>query len=227
MDAQSVSSILNPTPQPTTSASTPGGALGKEDFLKMLTAQLQYQNPLDPMNDQEFVAQMAQFSSLEQLENMNTTLTQNAQYNMLLSQTINNTMATSLIGRTVTADTNAVGISGGGGTSVTFNAASFALNGTITISDSNGNVVRTLTVNNLPAGNNSVKWDGKDDKGNQVPDGSYTYSVSLTDTSGASVTASTFTTGTVAGVKYISGQAYLLIDGAYIPLSDIREIKQG
>ena len=223
MDTQSISSILNPPAKQETAKA--GDSLGKDDFLRMLTAQLQYQNPLDPMNDQEFVAQMAQFSSLEQLQNMNATMTQNSQWNMLLSQTINNTMATSLIGRTVTADSNAIGINGDGGATLTFNSDAFALNGTVTISDSEGKAVRILQLDNLAAGQNSIHWDGKDTEGNTVPSGSYSYQVDLFDTNGASVKNSTFTSGTVDGVKYIDGSAYLLVDGAYIPLSQIREIK--
>ncbi len=141
MDAQSVSSILNPPVKE--EVKKPGDILGKDDFLKLLTSQLKYQNPLEPMNDQEFVAQMTQFSSLEQLQNMNSTLSQNAQWNMLLSQTINNTMATSLIGKEITADSNAIGISGGDGADISFQSADFALTGTITIYDEKGNVVRT------------------------------------------------------------------------------------
>jgi len=225
MDTQSISSILNPAPRE--EAKKSGDILGKDQFLKLLISQLQNQNPLEPMNDQEYVAQMAQFSSLEQLQNMNSSLSQNMQYNMLLSQTINNTMATSLIGKEITADSDSVGIISGSGADVTFTSASFAPSGTITITDESGRVVRSLQVSNLQSGDNSIHWNGKDDFGNNVASGNYTYQINLKDTNGQAVTVSNYRTGTVDSVKYVDGQAYLLVDGAYISLSQVREVRAG
>jgi len=225
MDAQSVSSILNPTRTEETKKSN--DALGKDDFLKLLTSQLKYQNPLEPMKDQEFVAQMAQFSSLEQLQNMNSSLSQSIQWNALLSQTINNTMATSLIGKQVTAESNSVGITGSGGADITFTSGDFALTGTITIVDSEGVAVRSIPVGNLKSGNISIHWDGKDNYGNAVADGTYSYQVDLKDTNSQAITVSNYRTGTVDSVKYVDGEAYLLVGGSYIPLSDVREVKPG
>ena len=225
MDTQSISSILNPAPRE--EAKKSGDILGKDQFLKLLISQLQNQNPLEPMNDQEYVAQMAQFSSLEQLQNMNSSLSQNMQYNMLLSQTINNTMATSLIGKEITADSDSVGIISGSGADMTFKSTDFALSGTIMIIDESGKVVRSLQVSNLQSGDNSVSWNGKDDLGNNVASGNYTYQINLKDTSGQAVTVSNYRTGTVDSVKYVDGQAYLLVDGAYIPLAHVREVKAG
>jgi flagellar basal-body rod modification protein FlgD len=71
--------------------------LSKDDFLKLFVTQLRYQNPLDPMNNTEFTSQLAQFSSLEQLQNMNTQMN-----NLLLSQnSLQNTMISNLIGKQV------------------------------------------------------------------------------------------------------------------------------
>ncbi len=227
MDAQSISSILNSASSSTTGATTSSDTLGKDEFLKLLISQLQNQDPLEPMKDQEYVAQLAQFSSLEQLQIMNTTLTQNAQYSALLSQTINNTMATSLIGKEITADCNSVGVTSGSGADITFKSGGFAVSGIITITDANGTIVRSLDVSNLQSGSNSVHWNGKDDLGNDVASGDYTYQVDLKDTDGTAVTVSNYRTGTVDSVKYVDGQAYLLVDGAYIPLAQVREVKAG
>jgi flagellar basal-body rod modification protein FlgD len=227
MDAQSVSSILNTAASSTPEAAASSGILGKDEFLKLLISQLQNQDPLEPMKDQEYVAQLAQFSSLEQLQSMNSILTQNAQYNMLLSQTINNTMATSLIGKEITAASDSVGVTSGSGADITFTSGGYALSGTITITDESGKVVRSLQVSNLRSGNNSIHWNGKDDLGNDVVSGDYTYQVDLKDTDGQTVTVSNYRTGTVDSVKYVDGQAYLLVDGAYIPLAQVREVKAG
>ena len=227
MEAQSISSILNSASSSSTGATTSSSTLGKDQFLKLLISQLQNQNPLEPMNDQEYVAQMAQFSSLEQLQNMNSTLSQNMQYNMLLSQTINNTMATSLIGKEITADSDSIGVTSGSGADITFKSTGFAPTGTITITDAKGVVVRSLQVSNLQSGDNSVHWNGKDDLGNNVASGDYTYQINLKDTNGQAVTVSNYRTGKVDSVKYVDGQAYLLVDGAYIPLAQVREVKAG
>jgi flagellar basal-body rod modification protein FlgD len=87
--------------------------------------------------------------------------------------------------------------------------------------------VRSLDASNLQSGNNSIHWNGKDDLGNDVASGDYTYQINLKDTNGQAVTVSNYRTGTVDSVKYVDGQAYLLVDGAYIPLSQVREVKAG
>jgi len=221
MDAQSISDILNPQP---TDQTQKQDILGKEDFLKMLVAQMQNQNPLEPMKDQEFIQQMTSFSSLEQLQNMNDTLSQDVQWNMMLSQTISNTMATNLIGREVTAQANVTSITADGATPIKFTSDSFATGGTITIKDGNGKAVRTLTVSNIQPGDNSITWDGKDDNGDSLPSGSYSYDISLQDARGNSVSTETYTSGVVQGVRYFNGQAYLVIDGSFIPLADVRNV---
>ncbi len=224
MEPQSISSILQPQ---TTETPVKKDVLGKEDFLKMLTAQMKFQNPLEPMKDNEFIGQMTQFSSLEQLQNMNDLLGQNTQWNMLLSQTINNTMATSLIGKTVTADASVTTISDGTTTPITFSSSTFALNGTITIYNAAGEVVRTLPLAQLTAGDHSISWNGKDANGNDLAEGNYSFQVDLRDAQGQAVQANSYTRGVVDGVEYLDGQAYLLIDGGMIPLALVRHVAQG
>ncbi len=208
MDTQSISSILSAASSSTTDTTTTSSVLGKDEFLELLIAELQNQDPLEPMNNQEYVAQMAQFSSLEQLQNLNATLADNVNYTMLLSQTISNTMATSLIGKEITAECDTVGITSGSDANITFATADYAASGTITVSDADGTVVRTLHVDNLLSGDHSICWDGKDEYGNDVASGEYSYTVSLTDANGSSVTASTYrNSALIAKIKYVSGQA--------------------
>jgi flagellar basal-body rod modification protein FlgD len=79
----------------------------------------------------------------------------------------------------------------------------------------------------VPGGANSVHWNGKDNAGNDVAAGNYNYQIDLKDTNGQPVTVSNYRTGKVESVKYVDGQAYLLVDGAYIPLAQVREVKSG
>ncbi|MGA9120044.1 MAG: flagellar hook capping FlgD N-terminal domain-containing protein, partial [Bacteroidota bacterium] len=99
-----VSSVNTTSPVQTATASN---QLGKDDFLKLLVTQLQNQDPLNPLQGTEFVAQLAQFSSLEQLTNINSSLEQNIQSNQLMTQSIGNSLAATLVGKDVRASSNA------------------------------------------------------------------------------------------------------------------------
>lgn len=201
--------------------------LDKDDFLQLLIAKLSNQDPLNPMADEDFVAQLAQFSSLEQLSNMNDNLTQDIQWNYMLSQTISNTMATSLIGRSVRADSSTVYLETAGATDIAVNLDRPATELTITIKDANGNVVRTLRQEGMDQGDHTVNWDGTDDGGVQVASGVYTVSITAVDASGNAFTPSQFLEGEVTGVRYRDGIALLRINGQDIPLASVLEVNEG
>jgi flagellar basal-body rod modification protein FlgD len=139
----------------TTSASSSTNAtktLGESDFLKLLTAQLQAQNPLNPMDSTNFTAQLAQFSSLEQLTSINAGLK-----NMLASQaSLQNTMVTSLIGKTVRVTGNTVTLNGQA--DMRYSLAGDASNVTISVYDANGALVRTTTQGAQSSGDNTFTW---------------------------------------------------------------------
>jgi flagellar basal-body rod modification protein FlgD len=201
--------------------------LDKDAFMKLLVAKLSNQDPLNPMADEAFVAQLAQFSSLEQLQNMNTNLQQDIQWNYLLSQTISNTMATSLIGRTIRADSSTLYIKDGGSSDIALKLDRAVTDLTVTIRDENGAVVRTITKQDVPAGDLVLDWDGTDDTGAQCAAGTYTVDVSATDVNGDSYTPDQFIEGTVTGVTYRDGIALLNIDGQQLPLASVLEVKEG
>ena len=147
--------------------------LAKDDFLNLLVTQLQYQNPLEPMQDQEFISQLAQFSQLEQLENMNGSLETNSQVNYLMSQTIANTMATTLIGKDVIAEGVDFVINEGDTADLSFELGADAAEATIDIYDEDGSLVRTVDLTDLPQGMNTYTWDGTDNSGQTVASGRY------------------------------------------------------
>lgn len=205
----------------------PNTELGKDEFLQMLVAQLRYQDPLEPLKDQEFIAQMAQFSSLEQMQNMNQNLTDNLNWNYLLSQTINNTMATSLLGRQVKANGDSVYISEDEPADLHFKLGGFAETVTIDVYDGSGKKVATHTMEQVGEGDQKWEWDGTLTSGDRAQAGTYTYTVTATDTAGNEVVATPFMMGIVTGVHYIDGQAYLLVDGTKISLGDVIEVGTG
>lgn len=208
-------------------ASSTTKELGKDDFLNLLITQLSNQDPLEPMQDTEFIAQLAQFSSLEQMENMNSNLSDMLQWDYLLSQTISNTMATSLIGRTARVDSSQVYLETGGAADIAVSLDRTASEVTVTIRDESGNVVRTLTEYGLDAGDHIVNWDGTDSKGAQVASGVYTIELSAVDGNGNSFTPTNYLEGKVEGVTYKDGIALLSINGQEIPLASVLEVKEG
>lgn len=198
--------------------------LSKDDFLQLLVAKLTHQDPLKPMDDEDFIAQLAQFSSLEQLQNLNEALANSLQWDYLQMQTINNTMATSLIGKEVKATFSNVYLDNDNRPNINYTTTEYAASIWVTIKDIDGAVVRTLTGEDVPPGNNSVIWDGKDENGKRLAEGFYTVDVSGVDANGGSISPSTYVEGRVTSVIYRDGSAYLQVNGLEIPLADVNAI---
>lgn len=195
------------------------GMLGKDDFLGMLVTQLRYQNPLEPMADTEFIAQLAQFSTLEQMQNMNA----NLQVNMQLIQSVGNALATSLIGKHVSAVGHSVYLSESGDAQIRYNLSKGA-EVTLKILEKDGDPVRTLVAGSQSSGEHTISWDGKDDAGKRVKEGTYTYQVWAVDAEGNPVASGTYSEGRITGVRFVGGGAVLLVGNMEVNLSDVLEI---
>jgi flagellar basal-body rod modification protein FlgD len=167
------------------SPSLPTRELGKEAFLKLLTVQLKNQDPLEPVKNEAFVAQLAQFSSLEQLQNINTTLADGSKNGTASDArtvaAVSNNTAVSLIGKQVEFAADTVNLPESGPAPITYNLDGSADRVTADITDALGKHVRSITLH--PAGLQGLMlWDGKTDDGVQVRPG--TYRVSLTAQAG-------------------------------------------
>ena len=226
----SVADIKQQATEPNTSGkpvATPTQELGKNDFLKLLTVQLKNQDPLEPVKNEAFVAQLAQFSSLEQLQNINATLTNSSKDGAASgSQTVaavSSNTAVSLIGKQVEVVNDTVSLPASGTATIAYSLDASADRVAVEITDSRGELVRTLDLH--PEGlQGQVLWDGKSEDGVRVPAGDYM--VSLTAQSGGTpVNASSTTVHEVTGVRTRSGSEPLLIfsDGS-APLSAISGI---
>ena len=204
-----------------TNNSIAGQSLDKEEFLKLLVAQLEYQDPLQPMNDTEFVAQLSQFSQLEQLMNANDNL------NLLaLSQTsMNNGQMTALIGKEIEVNGDVLRHLQEGPEGINFELSGIAQQVTVEIRDAEGGLIRTIEAGAARAGVNTIGWDGKDNVGNMVPAGNYRINVSATNASGEEVSASTRYTGVVDGVSFSDGATVLEVAGTTVSLGDILSIR--
>lgn len=205
----------------------PQNSLGKKEFLKLLITQLKNQDPMDPLKDKDFIAQLAQFSSLEQLQNMNDGLEKQMSSDLLMAQSISNAMVTTLIGKQVTIATDQVELQKEGGIKVEYQADQAAKNAVFTVYDSNGRVVLSRDLGPVAAGQGSYSWDGKDGDGNRLPAGAYRIEVNLVSDGGDSHKAQTFIQGPVTAVKYTNGAAALEVNGQLFNISDVVEVTLG
>ena len=200
--------------------------LGKDDFLQLLVTKMQNQDPLNPMEDEDFIAQLAQFSSLEQMTNIADGIAESNQWDFLQMQSINNVMAAGLIGKEVEASYDQIYFDGSKEPKITLTTNKYASGITIEIRDAKGNLVTTLTKENVAAGKQTFTWDGTNAQGNRVDQGTYSVSVKAKDGSGAAFTPELGMRGIVQAVTYRDGTAYFLVDGMEIPFGDVSEIAE-
>ncbi len=185
--------------------------LGKDDFLKMLVAQLKNQDPLNPLDGADFTAQLAQFSSLEQLSNMNAQL----EFMNLYQASMNNAQSVSLIGKEVTATGDIVRAEGASA-DLNYILSEDARDITIKIYDADGNLMDTLEPGSQEEGENSVTWDCSG-----VAAGNYSFEVSATGGNGDEIPVYTIMTGRVTGVTFKDGSPYLSVNGRDIAFGDV------
>lgn len=204
------------------SSSTSGSASASDmqtTFLKLLTTQLQNQDPTNPMDNTQMTSQLAQMASAQGITTLNSTL------NNLLSlyQSSQAMQASSLIGHNILADGNQIKLSGSQGLGgVTLGGAADTV--TVNITDSAGNAVRTINLGAQSAGQVGFSWDGTNDKGQTVPDGNYKMTVSASN-AGASVTATPLALGNVSSVSLSGGSVAVNATGlGQLNLSQIYQI---
>lgn len=197
----------------TTSTTTSSDAydVSADDFMTMLVAELQNQDPLNPMDGSDFAAQLAQFSSVAQLSELNTNMSALPEY----LQTLGDAQMVSMIGNEATASGDAITVSGSE-TNISFSLPSDITSGTLTIYDESGSEVGSADLGSLSSGTNSITWDTS-----SVAAGNYTFAITATDASGNAVTAETLTTGTITGVSYDNDTTYLTINGQDVEFSNI------
>lgn len=156
------------------SSTSGSSALGKDAFLQLLVTQMKNQNPLDPQDNTTFVSQLAQFSSVESLQNLNTSVG-TISTNYASSQAL---QASSLVGRSVIAQTNSAVVDPTKGLIGSMSVTGASTDNTVGIYNSAGTLVRSLDLGSSAAGNVGFTWDGKDDNGAAVSAGTYTFKAS-------------------------------------------------
>ena len=205
---------------------TPSNTLGKQDFLNLLVMQMRNQDPLDPMKGTEFASQLAQFSSLEQLTNLNQSMNNSLDANAMLTQSINNALSTTFIGKNVRASADTFNYSGEGDVKIGYNLPMSAENADVKIYDESGALVKVIH-GDTDTGENTLSWDGKNENGVTVPSGKYHFEVEAKDSGGNVIDTTKYIYGTVTGVRFKSEGTVFVIDGIEVALSSIMEITEG
>jgi flagellar basal-body rod modification protein FlgD len=197
-------------------------AMGQEAFLKLLVAQLQNQDPLNPQENHEFVAQLAQFSTLEQSVGINERLDQLA----LQNQGMQNSQIVGLVGKEATVKGDIVTLSGQGAiVPVSFTLDAAAEEATVVIRDAGGRNVRTIPVSARAAGTVTVMWNGQSDSGNPQPAGPYQVSVTAKDADGKSIVLTQQSKGRIDAVSFDRGFPVIHLEsGVAAPVGDLLSV---
>ena len=229
---QPLSQVLNPvagTPGANGTSSTQSTintaqnslATDQQTFLKLLTTQLKNQDPLSPMDTNQFTQQLVAMTGVQQQIVGNQLLQQlvNSQSNM--GDPVN------LIGKTVTASSNDAMLQGGKADWL-YSVASPATKVQLQVYDDLGRLVSQSNLGPLPAGEHAISWDGKDQSGNQRADGgTYTLKVSATDSTGTAVASSVYQRGLATSIEHDSGQTFINLNGVKILAGSVTSVGAG
>ncbi|WP_028841105.1 flagellar hook assembly protein FlgD [Thermodesulfobacterium hveragerdense] len=201
---------------------TPKKVLQKDDFMKLFVTQLKYQDPMKPLENNDMAIQLALFNQVDQLFNINDTLKSLVD----LGKNLNLTYVSSLVDKKVKVDSNIGRVEQGQFLGGEFKVEGFVTGGEIVIRDSKGNLVKKIPLTDLKEGIHKIEWDGKDQAGNPVHEGNYTFSVLLFDGKTINSVKPTMV-AKVTGSK-LGEENRLVINGVQeIKLSDIKELIGG
>ncbi|HEX7946470.1 MAG TPA: flagellar hook assembly protein FlgD [Phenylobacterium sp.] len=210
-----------------TSTGTDSSALGRarlaenfDTFLSLLTTQLKNQDPLSPLDSNQFTQQIVQMTGVEQ----------QLATNDLLKKLVANTgsgvsTAVALIGKEVRAESADTAMKGGKAT-WTYNLARAADDVKLEVLNDKGAVVRSIAPTDNKAGDHTFVWDGKSAAGTTLADGTYSLRVTAKDSEGTAVTSAVFADGLVTGVEQKDGSTLLTINGAQVPWDKLVTIRQ-
>ena len=190
-----------------------------DTFLSLLTTQLRNQDPLSPLDSNQFTQQIVQMTGVEQQ------LLTNDLLQSLVGRNSGVGDAVSYIGRQVTVDSATARLANGAA-NWTYTLPSAAASATVEVRNAAGAVVYRGAAPDRTAGEHSFTWDGKDLSGNAVPAGTYTLSIAAQNTAGQSITATTGFTGTVTGVETQNGSTVLVTTAGTAPLTSVRRVAQ-
>jgi flagellar basal-body rod modification protein FlgD len=197
----------------------PKGVLGKDDFMKLLLVQLQYQDPTEPTDTEKILTQTSQLAALESADNTNTALEK-------LSASLSNSQqfgTIAAIGRTADLGSDSIAHEKGSSTAFEVYFQTGVEQGSVDIKDGDGNVVQTLDVGTNPSGVYQFTWDGSDKNGNNVDSGIYHVTANFTDGSGATH-ETRLGAYPIESVRFDNGSTLVKLGSSYVPLENVKEV---
>lgn len=195
--------------------------LGKDDFIKLMSTQLKYQDPTSPLKNEEMAAQLAQFSSLEQMSNVN----RNLEKMTNASNTRDSMMAASLIGKQIKTDTSQFKLDEDRNVKLAFEVVADADKVNVAVVDRKGEVIRELTTSKMPKGKQELKWDGRLESGSNAELGEYSFRVTAYDQAGKPIETKTANQGIIDGVEFDKGRVVLLVGENRVYLDTVSKIE--
>jgi flagellar basal-body rod modification protein FlgD len=194
--------------------------MGRDEFLKLLMAQIEFQDPMSPVQNHEFVAQLATFSSLEQQMLSN----QQLEALQLGQLSASNAQLTGFLGENITARGDTTRLDGTNTPPLGIELSAPAESVKVTIKDASGKVVHTLDREQLAAGVHQIPWSGKDANGAPLPAGEYTVQIEALDENGEPVESSNLVTGVVTGVSFDLGYPELVVGERRVRPADVLSV---
>ncbi len=216
-----INSITQNTDKNNIQAVNPESILKKDDFMKLLLTELQYQDPTDPMDSEKILSQTSQLATLESANNTNKTM--EALMNQLKSTSDFN--AVSSIGKMGSLGTDKIILSKDSATNFEIYFSHDIQTGKVEIKDSKGNIVKTFNLQPQKGGVLNFEWDGTDNGGNKMPEGSYSVSANYSDGSTGSFNTA-YGVYPIESVRFDEGKALLKLGSNYYPISQVKEIYQ-
>ena len=187
--------------------------LSEANFFQLLTAQLENQDPLDPMTDDQFAAELAQFSTASGVQN--------------LQANVSGQQAVGLVGHNVAVSGNTLVLGQSGAATGAFNLSGAANNVSVAVTNSTGKTVATLNLGEMPAGTQTFSWNGAGATGSTLAPGNYGFSVTAAGANGAAVSATPYAVVPVTSVG-LGGQSGPVLDVggglAPVPLSAVQQV---
>jgi flagellar basal-body rod modification protein FlgD len=200
----------------TTTSALPEDKLGRDAFLKMFIAQMNHQDPLNPMDISQMSSQLAQFSTLEQLYNVNT----NLESIEGVQNSSNRYQSIDLIGKEVKADSSTLVMDNGKAAKGAFYLGESA-NCLVQIFDEQGTPIRDINLGALKPGNNEFEWDGFDNNKKLYKSGQFTYEVTAVNNQKEIISVDKFIKGIVTGINLSGNEQIIYVNSTPLSMSQI------
>ena len=198
-------------------SSNDGKELGKQDFLNLLMTQMSNQDPLDPMDSAGMMQQLASMGTVEQLQNLNS---QTAKM-MAIQQHIAKATAGSLLDKDVEVGARKIPLKNGDTIPVTYKLDGSADRVMLLVHDSTGEMIREVNLESRAQGVHEFSWDGRDNDGDVLPDGNYSFNVFARTDGGEEIGVTLTKSGQVSMVRFDGSDSMLKINGEWVPANEM------